>query len=463
MQLSNKVTHQPPGPKSNFLGIGSLASFRQDPLAFLLNLAQTYGDIVHFRFGPAHTYLVSHPDYVHQVLVEDADQFYKTRQLKRILGPSLGNGLLINDGESWRRQRRLVQPAFHMKRIEAYGKVMVAYAQRTLAGWQPGQTREIHHDMMELTLGVVAKTLFGADVSDRANHIGAAITTGLEVTNAQFSRLINPPQWVPTHDNRRGKQALRTIDEVVMGFIRARRASGEDRGDLLSMLLLAVDEDGTGQMSDKQARDEAMTLFIAGHETTANALTWAWYLLSQHPQAEAKLHEELASVLGGRDPAMQDLPRLPYTEAVIKETMRLYPPAWTTTRETIAPVTIGGYTIPTRRIVFISPYVSHRDARYFESPGEFCPERWADHFEKRLPKGAFIPFGAGPRVCIGNTFALMEARLVLATIAQHYRLALAPGQDVTAEPLVTLRPRGGIKMVLHDRAARTPITMTGSL
>jgi cytochrome P450 len=442
---------QPPGPAGDFLGLRTLARFRQDPLALFDDLTAEYGDFVRFPFGPFPAYLVTRPEWVHQVLVEDADKQFKTRALKRVLGPSLGNGLLLNDGEPWRRQRRLVQPAFHVKRIEAYGAVMVDFAQRLLAEWKPGDTREVNHDMMKLTLGVVAKTLFDADVSNRADRIGAAITVGLETTNRQFGRLINPPQWVPTRDNRLGRQAQKTIDEVIMGFIHDRRASGQDKGDLLSMLLLAVDSEGSGGMSDKQVRDEAFTLFAAGHETTAVTLTWTWYLLSRNAAVEARLHEELQRVLGGRAPTLSDLPNLPYTDAVIKESLRLYPPAWTVARQNIAEVTIGGYTLPPEQVIFVSQWVSHRNEKYFADANAFRPERWLGGLEKRLPKGVYFPFGAGPRICIGNTFALMEARLVLATLAQHYNLRLAPGQNVATQPLITLRPRYGMRMVLSAR------------
>ena len=335
-----------------------------------------------------------------------------------------------------------------MKRIEGYAKAMVDYAQRMESEWESGQTRDVHHDMMRLTLGIVAKTLFDADVSGTADRIGEAVTIGLETTNKKFNRILRVPDWVPTRENQRSKQALRTIDDVVMGFIHARRASGEDKGDLLSMLLL-VDE--AGGMSDKQARDEAFTLFVAGHETTANALTWTWYLLSQNPQAEETLHQELDRVLAGRAPSMQDLPNLPYTDAVIKESMRLYPPAWTVTRQPIVEVQIGGYTIPAGANIFVSQYVLHRDGRFFPDPDQFCPERWADNLEKRLPRFAYFPFGAGPRVCIGNSFALMEARLVLAEMAQHYQPRLVQGFVAHTEPLVTLRPRGGMPMMIERR------------
>ena len=446
----------PPGPDGDFLGLRSIRRFRRDALGYLTELARTYGDLVRFPFGPFQVYLVSHPDYVHQVYVEQASKFHKTRLFKQVLKPSVGNGLLTSDGEFWRRQRRMVQPAFHSKRVESYSGVMVDYTLRMLDGWAAGQEREIHHDMMRLTMAIVGKTLFDADVSGEADRIGQAITTGIEIDNRKFNRLVQWPGWAPTPDNRKSKQALKVIDDTIMGFIRERRASGEDkagtRGDLLSMLLLAADEDGAGGgMTDKQARDEAFTLFAAGHETTANALAWTWYLLSQYPQVEARLHEELDAALGGRPPAVQDLARLPYTDWIVKESLRLYPPAWTTTREPQEDVVIGGYPIPKGSTIFLSQWVSHRDPRTFDQPERFVPERWADGFEKQLPKGAYFPFAMGPRICIGNTFALMEARLVLAAMAQRYRLELLPGQTIAPQPLITLRPRDGIRMRVVGR------------
>jgi cytochrome P450 len=443
--------NNPPGPQGDLLGLRSLRAFNHDVLSYLMQLTRTYGDVVRFPFGPFEVYLVSRPELVYQILVQDADKFLKTRALKRILESSLGNGLLVNDGEAWRKQRRMVQPAFHMKRIENYAGAMVDFAQRIGREWQPGQLRDIHHDMMRLTMNIVSKTLFDADVSAEADRVGAAITTGLEVTNAQFSRLINLPAWLPTRENRKGKQALQTINDVVMGFIRARRASGEDKGDLLSMLMLSVDEEGKSGMTDKQVRDEAYTLFVAGHETTANALTWTWYLLATHPQVMLKLREELDAVLSGRAPMLSDLPNLPYTDVVLKESMRLYPPAWTVTREATQDIQLGEYLLPAGRVVFLSQYVSHHNPLYFAQPDEFMPERWADGFEKKLPRFAYYPFGAGPRICIGNTFALMEARLVLAELAQHFTLTMQPGFHPIARPSITLRPANGMQMVVHRR------------
>ncbi len=463
--MATRLTRQqaaPPGPK-DVLGLRSLRRFRQNAPAYLLELARRYGDMVRFFFGPFPGYLVSHPDWTHQVYVEQAALFHKPAIMKQVFKPWLGESLLTSDGDFWLRQRRLIQPAFHSRRIESYAQIMVAQTERALQDWRAGQERDIHHDMMALTMRIVSLALFDIDVSDEVEEVGRAIEAGLEITNAQFNRLVQIPDWLPTRENRRARRAQAVIDGLVMRLIRERRALGRAelaaRGDLLSMLLLAADEHGRG-MSDQQARNEIYTLFLAGHETTAVTLSWAWHLLAQHPQAEARLHEELRAALAGRPPALADLPGLTYTDWIIKETLRLYPPAWVTSREAQQEVVIGGYTLPRGASVFISPWVSHRDPRYFEQPEAFLPERWAGDFEKRLPKGAYIPFAAGPRICIGNTFALMEARLILATIAQRYRLRSVAGHVVEPQPLITLRPKNGLRMRVEALPAAVPFNPT---
>jgi cytochrome P450 len=395
--------------------------------------------------------MLYHPDDVHDVLVKRASKFYKPRQTKTIFNRFLGNGLIVSDGDFWKRQRKLAQPAFHTRRIEAYAQTMVEYTHKLMDGWHDGEARDADQEMMKLTMSIVAKTLFDADVSGDADEIGAAMTVIQEIVNKQFNSLLPPlPEWIPTQENRREHKAVEALDRVIGRIINERRASGEDKGDLLSMLLLAEDENGE-RMTDSQVRDEAMTLFLAGHETTSNALTWTWYLLSQHPEVEAKLHDELAIVLGGRAPTLADLGQLKYTEMIIKESLRLYPPAWGFSREPLEDVEVGGYTLEKGKPVFVIPYIQHRDPRWFDTPERFLPERWGEGLEERLPKNAYIPFGGGPRICIGNSFALMEARLLLATIAQQYRLTLKPGYTVTPEPLITMRVKGGLPVTLHAR------------
>jgi cytochrome P450 len=417
-------------------------------LGFLSRCARQYGDIVQLRFLGQTFYLLSHPDLIERVLVENSRSFTKTRILRRN-GRLLGEGLLTSQGEFWRRQRRLAQPAFHRKRIAAYGEVMAAFARRSLEGWRDGQTIDVHEEMMRLTLEIVAKCLFGADVGAKAKDVGSAMKVALKDFSSQ-RRLIRIPKSIPTPHNFRFERAARRLDKIVHTIIEERRESEEDRGDLLSMLMLAEDESGE-RMTDKQLRDEVMTLFLAGHETTANALAWTFWLLSLNVAAEARLGEELERVLGGRSPTLADLPRLPYVERVIKESMRLYPPAWVMGREALGEYELGGYRMPAGSTALMSQWVVHRDPRYHHDPQRFDPDRWAAGYEKELPRFAYFPFGGGPRQCIGAGFAMTEARLVLAAVAQRFRMELAPGQRVEPYASITLRPKEGIRMTLAER------------
>ncbi len=427
-----------------------MRALRADLPGFLLELARTYGDFVQFDFGPFRSYFINHPDLLHQVLVSDASHYFKTKVTKALLRPLLGEGLLISDGDYWRRQRKLLQPAFHAARIAAYANIMVECAQEAMRDWRPGQQRRVDHDMMTLTLEIVIRALFGEALSPaERDAVGHAVDVGQKQVGDAFKMVFRVPTWLPTPANLELHRAVRVIDDLIDRFITRYRQTGQDRGDLLAMMIAAVDE--TGQMNNTQVRDEAFTLIVAGHETTANTLSWAWYLLATHPQAEARLHAELDQVLGGRPPTMEDLSYLPYTEAVIKETLRLYPAAYVTAREPTTDVVLNGYRIPKGCTVLISPYTVHRDPRWFERPDAFVPERWLDDLDKRLPRLAYLPFGAGPRVCIGNAFAMMEGRLILAMLAQRFRLILPPGQTVATNPMVTLRPRGGLTMTVESR------------
>ena len=449
----------PPTPPGNLI-LGHLDNYRRDPLGYEAHIAGTYGDIVHMRWVNRHAYFVSHPDYVRQVLVDEADKYYKAPIYRTLLSYFLGNGLLTSDGDFWRRQRKLAQPAFHTRRIQSYADTMVGYTERLLDQWQAGQTRDINRDMMRLTLGIVAKTLFNADIDQDANRIGDALTDILEVTTERIQSPIQViPDWIPTDSNRRRKAAVHDLDAIVLGIIGERRASSEDQGDLLSMLMLARDDNDQG-MTDQQLRDEAVTIVLAGHETTANALSWTWYLLAQHPEVEARLHEELDRVLGGRAPTSDDLRQLPYAEMVIKESMRLYPPIPSIARLAMEDTVIGGYPVPKGMIISMAPHVIHRDARWYPEPDAFQPERWTRDFEKSLPKCAYLPFSTGPRICIGNSFAMMEAVLVLATIAQRYQLAMLPGQPITPHATLTLRPHPNLQMTLAARPAQAPVAVT---
>jgi cytochrome P450 len=440
--------HAPPGPKGHPLG-GNVREYARDPLGFLSRCVREYGDVVELRFMGQPIYLLADPGLIEYVLVENNRNFTKTRILKRNRR-LLGEGLLTSEGEFWRRQRRLAQPAFHRKRVAAYGEVMAAFAERSLGAWRDGQTIDVHEEMMHLTLEIVAKCLFDADVGARTTDVGKAMKVALEDFSSQ-RRLLRIPKGIPTPHNIRFEMAARRLDGVAGAIIENRRKSEEDRGDLLSMLMLAEDDSGE-RMTDKQLRDEVMTLFLAGHETTANALSWTFWLLSLNPEVEHELAEELARVLGGRPPTTSDLPALPYVECVLKESMRLYPPAWVVGREAIAECEVGGYRMAAGTTALMSQWIVHRDHRYHEDPERFDPDRWTAQYEKALPRFAYFPFGGGPRQCIGASFAMTEACLILATVAQRFEMECAPGQRVEPYPSITLRPKKGIRMTLVERS-----------
>jgi cytochrome P450 len=440
---------QPPGPTGEFLK-GSLKDFQGDRLAFVTRCAREYGDIVSIRLGYRRIFLVNHPELIEEVLVSKSKHFSKHFALR--LNPLvLGNGLLTSEGEFWLRQRRLIQPAFIRSRLAAYGPTMVRAAERVLKEWKPGETRDIANEMMRITLDIAAQTLFGSDALDSAGEVREALRFMQENFVRRFGRIVNIPIWVPTPNNLRARKSVRKLDDIIYGFIRRRRQSKENRGDLLSILLHARDEDDGKGMTDRQVRDEAMTLFLAGHETTALALGWTWYLLASNPEAEARLADELRDVLGVRPPTVADLPRLRYTEAVVSESLRIMPPVYTIGREAIDECDLGGFRVPRKTTILMSQWVVHRDPRWFTEPEKFQPERWLEDLQNPLPRFAYFPFGGGPRLCVGNTFALMEAALVLATIAQRYRFTLLPGHPIEPVASFTLRPKHGIRAVVSPR------------
>lgn len=452
--MSSKLA---PGPRG-LPWWGSASAFIADPPGFLNSLADEYGEMVSFTAFGNRFFLVSSPELVREVLITNKDAFVKADRDIAILSRFIGYGLVTAEGEHHKRQRKLVAPAFHSQRIEAYAQTMTTHTDQLLGNWQSGQIRDIADDMRELTMTIVAKSLFNADretMAGTVDRVGHAIEEVQDISNINFRAPFLLPEWIPTSLNRRGKAARQVLDETINKIVQARRSNGngqiEDTGDLLSMLLLAHDEAG-GTMSNEQLRDELVTLFTAGHETTSNALVWTWYLLSQHPEAEARLHAEVDQVLNGRLPTIADLPHLPYTLMVIKEAMRLYPPAWVINgRQAVVDTTIGGYTVPRGSVLFISPYVIHRRPEFYPNPERFDPERFTPEREKELPRHAYLPFGAGPRICIGNSFALMEAHLIVATIAQRYRLRLAADQTIALNPQITLSNQGGMRMLVEAR------------
>ena len=443
----------PPGPKPSFFNSIVYRPGR-DPLEFFSNLAHQYGDLAYLRMAREHLFVASDPAVIRDVLVTHNQNFHKSRGLERIK-ILLGEGLLTSEDAFHLRQRRLMQPAFHRDRIAAYASTMVSYADRVRRGWTSGTTIDVAREMSRLTLLIVGKTLFDTDVESQARDVGDAMSGLMN----SFWTLMLPfgetLQRLPIPHIRRGRKARERLDAIIYGIIRERRADAGDRGDLLSMLLMAQDDEDKGRgMTDRQVRDEAMTIFLAGHETTANALTWTWYLLSQSPVEERRLHDEVDSVLQGRPPSVADVERLPYTTRVVTESMRLYPPAWLVGRRAVNEYRIGGYYVPPRSIVVMSQWIVHRDGRHYVEPERFNPDRWTPEFKAALPRFAYFPFGGGPRQCIGESFAWMELVLLVATLAQQWRFELVPGHPVVPQAAVTLRPKYGMKMTVNARQPR---------
>ena len=427
-----------------------LIEFARRRLPFMVESAKKYGDIVFFKVGNERIYLFNHPDLIRDVLVTNQKNFTKSRALDRAKRV-LGEGLLTSEGDFHLRQRRLAQPAFHRDRIAAYGRSMVEYADRARSSWSDGRSVNLHDEMMRLTLAIVAKTLFSADVEKESTEIGEALTTTFDAFNLgilPFSELL---EKLPLPYIKRFEAARARLDKTIYRIIDEHRATGEDTGDLLSMLLLAQDTEGDGGgMTDVQVRDEAMTIFLAGHETTANALSWTWYLLSQHPEIESRFHREV-DALGGRLPRPEDLARLPFTRMILAESMRLYPPAWAVGRRAINEFVAGGYSIPARSMVLMSQYITHRDPRFHPDPERFDPERWLPEMAAMRPKFSYFPFGGGTRVCIGEQFGWMEGILILATIAQKWRFRYLGSAPPGVDPKITLRPAGGLSMRIERR------------
>jgi cytochrome P450 len=443
--ISNR---RPPGPKPHFL-IGNFPLADPVPLNVFADWAHKFGDIFYYRAGWIHVYFLNHPDYIESVLVTQHHNFIKDRVVRNSRW-LFGDGLLTNEGAPWLRQRRLIQPVFHRDRIASYAEIMTRYAGEMLDSWQDGETREIHQDMMHLTLRIVAKVLFSVEVSEETANIASALN--LLMRYGSGGKMVLPAflRYLPIPSMLQVRRAVRQLDEIVYGIVRQHRASAADSGDLLSILLAAQDEDGS-RMTDRQLRDEAMTFLLAGHETTALSLSWILFLLSGHPEAEQKLQRELRDVVADRIPRIEDLVRLSYTEKVVKEAMRLYPPAWGVARTALKDCEIGGFKVPAGANVVMSQWVMHRDPRFYSHPQQFDPDRWSSESAQRLPKFAYFPFGGGPRLCIGASFAMMEATLLLATIAQLFQIRPVTGHPVVPVPSITLRPRYGIKAVVHRR------------
>lgn len=426
--------------------VGHFPAYSRDPLGFVTTSTRAHGGIVPIRFGPSPALLITDPAAIEEVLVTRHRDFQKGRAGRRV-GVVVGDGMLLSEGETWREHRRIVQPAFNHDRVAAWGEIMIDETERLLASWVDGDVRDVHADMSALTLAIVGRTLLDSQIGPAdVAEVRAAAATLTDHFDSRFNSLrFFLPDALPTPGNRRMRAAVEQLDRIVYRLIAARRAAGTRGDDAISMLLEASEAE-RHPMTDRELRDEVMTLFMAGHETTAVALTWCLYLLARNPAVETVLEAEFADVLGGRSPSVSDLPRLPFTGAVVYETLRLYPPAYALSREAIVPTSIGSRPLPKGGIAFISVWAAHRRPEAFEEPEAFRPERWLDGLARRLPRGAYIPFSEGPRKCIGAAFAMQEMILVLAAITQRYRLQRAAGSDVRPRPAVTLRPADPVKI-----------------
>lgn len=445
---------RPPGPRGLPI-LGSLLDIRRDPAGVFLRAALKYGDVAYFKVGPRQGYLITNPSDVRHVLQDNARNYQKS-PLYQKLRMHLGNGLLTSEGEFWLRQRRIAQPAFHRQHVAGLAHVMATAAREAATAWQTlaehGHAVDVDEEMMRLTRTVVVRALLGADLGPYTERIDAAWTTINEYIGENFWS-IGLTAWLPSARRRRFEAARQLLREAVDYVIRERRRNPDDTPDLLSMLLAARDDDTGEGMTDEQLRVEVTTFLLAGQETTSLALTWTWYLLSQHPQARQRLEDELDDVLSGRPPEYADLASLPYTRMVVDEAMRLYPPAWGFSRQALGDDQLSGYHLPRGWMAFVVPYVLHRLPSLWEDPETFDPDRFSPERSAHRSKFAYVPFGAGPRQCIGNQFASIEAQLIVATLAQRFRPRLVPGHRVEAWPLITLRPRFGMPMFIEPRLA----------
>ena len=448
------ISKSPPGPGAR-PPLDDLRTLRDGPHAFLLQIARQYGDIVRYPVGPLAAYLVVHPDGVKHVLQDNAKNYSKDTFQYNLLSSITGRGLLTSDGDFWFRQRRLAQPAFHRQRIAGFAGLMTAYAEAMLARWEGfaarGEPIDVAAEMMHLALQIVGKALFSIEIGSEADELAQSTLVVLDHIVGRAKTFGMVPQWLPTPGNLRYRKALAVLEAAVGATIAQRRHDPGAASDLLAMLMSARDAESGEGMTDRQLRDEMMTVLIAGHETVASALAWTWYLLATDPAAEAKLHAELTAVLGGRTPQVDDLPHLRYTQAVFEEALRLYPPAWIITRKALADDVILGCRVPANALVVTSPYVTHRQAAVWTDPEAFDPDRFTGERDADRPRFAYYPFGGGPRLCIGDQFAMTEAKLVIATVAQRCRLRPVPDHPIAVEPGVTLRPKHGLLMQIEMR------------
>lgn len=441
--IASRTPHNPPGP-TGLPAVRVVQGLRQNPLHTMHDLAQTYGDIVHIGLGPYRIYLLNHPDYLHEMLVRQAGIMRKPQNLSRPIADFLGNGLLLSEGDYWSQQRRLIQPAFYPRKLPSYADTLVDCIVQELSTWHDGDICDIDHEFMKMTLHMVTRALFHTEITGTIDEVAEAVKTLQHISYQQGQAAVPLPTWFPLPAHLAKRKAMRLLDKLVTKIICKAQTSQSDDEDLLSML------SAEQRLTERQIRDEVMTVLLAGHESTANAITWMCWLLAQHPAAAEKLRAELRQVLNGRLPTADDLKNLPYNAMVVKEALRLYPPAWALPRETVEDTEIGGFCIQRGSLLFGVPFLIQRDARYFSEPDKFLPERFADNAERHLPQHVYMPFGGGPRYCVGSTFALLAMQFTLATVYQRCDLRLVAEQPVILDPLLTLRPRYGVHMHIRN-------------
>ncbi|WP_101295037.1 cytochrome P450 [Halegenticoccus soli] len=443
------MSTEPPGPKGLPI-VGNARQYARDPFAFVTACAEAYDGVVRFDLGPMETYMLTEPDEIERVLVTEEEKFRKPRFQDDAIGELLGDGLLLSEGEAWRRQRDLAQPAFHMQRLAGLSRMMTDHTEAMLDGWSDGDVVDVQLEMARLTVKIIVDAMLGAELSDERIRL---VQENLEPLGARFEpdpfRFLLP-DWAPTRENREYRRALRILEGVIDGIVEERRGTETDaeRTDLLSLLLRAQNR---GEQTDRQIRDEAMTMLLAGHDTTALTLTYAWYLLSQHPEAEARVHAELDEALGGDVPTVADLRGLEYTEWVLLETMRLYPPVYVMFREPTVDVRLGGYRVPAGSAVMLPQWAVHRSSRFYSDPEAFDPGRWAPARRSARPRFSYFPFGGGSRHCIGKQFSMMEAKLILGTVAGRFELDYAREPPLELRGSLTMHPREPMEMTIRAR------------
>ncbi len=448
--MSNKSYKTVPGPK-NPLVFNTTLDFIKAPLDFVLKNATTYGEIFKFRMGFDDWYVLNSAEFIHDATVRKAAKFHKPKIARRLWKLFLGDGILTAEEAEWKRQHKLMKPGFHKRRIDSYGQTMVDYTERMIKNWCDGEKRDLEDDMTALTLSIVTKTLFDTEVDGGVtSRVGDAMLTLNHTMVEHINMPIPVPKWWPSKTNQRKMKAIADVESIVNNIIQERRREGVDKGDLLSMLVFAKDEQGNS-MSDRELRDQSMTLFFAGHETTAISLVWMLYLMSRHPDVVAKMRDELDALVGDRSLCVDDLAKLPYLEMVVKESMRILPAVWSFMKETIEDVELGDYRVPKGSTIFISPYVTQHNPLYFPEPEEFRPERFSKENEKALPKGAYVPFSAGQRICLGKMFALMESKLILGTMVKEVDFVLPKGHQVEFLAQLSLHPKNGLPMQIIKR------------